>query len=107
MFILHRWLTNNLHSRLQRVVLSGAFSPRLPVKSGVPQGSVQGPLLFLSYANDLASITFSHGTRIQMFADDIVLYKPVTNDLDTVDFQADVDLVANWTNVNHLELSQN
>ena len=91
-----------LHSRLQHVVLSGAFSPWLPVKSGVPQGSVLGPLLFLSCIYDLAFITFSHGTRMLLFADDIVLYKLVSNDQDTNDFQADVDRMANWAELNHL-----
>ena len=101
-FVLHRWLSNY---RLQRVVLNGAFSPWLPVKSGVPQGSVLGPLFFLSYINDLASLTFSRGTQILLFADDIVLYKLITNDQDTANFQADVDLVANWAKLNHLELN--
>ena len=45
-FILHQWLTNYLRSRLQRVVLSGAISLWLPVKSDVPQGSVLGPCFF-------------------------------------------------------------
>ena len=40
-----------------------------------------------------------------MFADDIVLYKSITNDQDTADFQADVDLVVNWAKLNHLELN--
>ena len=75
------------------------------VKSGVPQGSVLGPLFFLSYVNDLAFISFSHGTQILLFADDIILYKPVSNDQDTIDFQADVDVLANWAKLNHLELN--
>ena len=104
-FILHQWLTNYLRSRLQRVVLSGAISLWLPVKSDVPQGSVLGPCFFLSYINDLAFITFSHGTRILLFGDGNMLYKPVSNDQDTIDFQGDVDLVAYWAKLNHLELN--
>ena len=62
-----------LTSRLQRVVLGGVSYPWLSVKSGVPQGPILGPLLFLTYINDLASLSFSSGTNILMFADDIVL----------------------------------
>ena len=69
------------------------LSPGLPVKSGVPQGSVLGHLFFLSYINDLSSLTFSSGTNILMFADDIVLYKSISSQRDSSDFQGDVDLV--------------
>ena len=62
-----------LTSRLQRVVLGGVSYPWLSVKSGVPQGSILGPLLFPTYINGLASLSFSSGTNILMFADDIVL----------------------------------
>ena len=103
--ILLKWLTSYLTSRLQRVVLGGVSSPWLPVKSGVPQGSVLGPLLFLTYINDLASLSFSSGTNILMFADDIVLYKPISSQCDSSDFQGDVDLVANWAKSNHLSLN--
>ena len=104
-FILLRWLTGYLTSRLQRVALDGVSSPWLPVKSGAPQSSVLGPLLFLSYINDLSSLTFSSGTNILMFADDIVLYKSISSQRDSSDFQGDVDLVANWAKSNHLSLN--
>ena len=75
-------------------------------------GLCPGAPAFLSYNNDLAFISLSRGTRILLFADDIslvprllgtrlddiMLYKLVSNDQDTIDFQADVDLVANWPN---------
>ena len=46
---------NYLHNRNQRVVLNGSYSDYYPIESGVPQGSVIGPLLFLVYINDLES----------------------------------------------------
>ena len=65
------WIKNYLSGRLQGVVLNGQSSSWLPVSSGVPQGSILGLLLFLTYINDLADSTFSAGTQLLMFADDL------------------------------------
>ena len=65
---------NYLHNRKQRVVLNGFYSDYSLIESGVPQGSVLGPLLFLIYINDLErNIT----SNIKFFADDTMLFSTV------------------------------
>ena len=56
------------------VYMDGKSSSSSPVISGVPQGTVLGPLLFLSYINDLPDRVSSD---IQLFADDLILYRPI------------------------------
>ena len=66
----------NLHARYQRVVLNGQTSAWELVKSGVPQGSVLGPLMFLIYINDLQDNIQS---TCKIFADDTSLFSHVFN----------------------------
>ena len=61
-----------LTKRKQRIVINGLFSDWASVTSGVPQGTVLGPLLFLLYVNDLDCV-IKHST-IRLFADDVLLY---------------------------------
>ena len=63
-----------LSNRKQRVVINGVKSSFYPVESGVPQGSVLGPLLFLIYINDLESNIKSN---VKFFADDTMLFSIV------------------------------
>ena len=66
------WISNWLTQRTQKVVLNGEASNEVKVISGIPQGTVLGPLMFLLYVNDIYDNTsFSIG----MFADDCVLYR--------------------------------
>jgi mannose/fructose/N-acetylgalactosamine-specific phosphotransferase system component IID len=64
-----RWLGDYLSGRLQRVTVLGVTSEPLPLLSGVPQGSILGPLLFFIYLNDIPKAT-SFDTTVIMFADD-------------------------------------
>lgn len=87
------WITNFLSNRYQCVCANNSFSSFVPVTSGVPQGTVLGPLLFLIYINDLpVSLT----STIRLFADDCVVYRRIVSDADFNNLQADLDRIAYW-----------
>ena len=79
--------------RQQRVVVNGVKSDWAPVVSGVPQGTVLGPLLFSLYIND---ITADKKSEIRLFADDCVCYREIKDKEDTLKLQRDIDRLANW-----------
>ena len=103
--VLLRWLDNYLSHRSQRVVINGHSSSWLPVRSGVPQGSILGPLLFLVYINDLSRISFSSGSQLIMYADDILLHKPISSPQEMVALQDDVSKICDWISCNHLTVN--
>ena len=72
------WLCSYLSNRQQFVRVNGENSQSIAVRSGVPQGSVLGPLLFLLYINDITKLNFSSNSRLSLYADDILLYKPIS-----------------------------
>ena len=82
------WILAFLSGRSQRVVLEGASSDSEPVVSGVPQGTVLGPVLFLLYLNDLPDVAV-HSTA-RLFADDCVVYRPIRNNDATILLQNDL-----------------
>ena len=85
---------NYLHNRKQRVVLNGSFSDYSEIKSGVPQGSVLGPLLFLIYINDLEKHIKSN---INFFADDTMLFSVVKVPVKSADdLNHDLDIMYQW-----------
>src|SRR5882757_10579548 len=95
-------ITSFLTDRTQKVVIDGRASDSIPVTSGVPQGSVLGPLLFIIYINDLPDKIKS---KFRLFADDSLLYRKITNEGDIVELQQDLDEVVKWCNECHMELN--
>ena len=89
------WIEAFLTERWQQVVLEGCHSEWSAVLSGVPQGSVLGPLLFLVYVNDLPDTVHS---GVKMFADDTKLYSHVSPPAGGVQLQADLDALNRWSN---------
>jgi len=75
------WISAFLLSRCQRVRINGVLSDNKKVLSGIPQGSVLGPLLFVIYINDLPSVCDS-SSNLFLFADDAKLYKSITTNSD-------------------------
>ena len=69
------WLGSYLTEHQRRDVVNGTSSQAIPVISGVPQGSVLGPLLFLMYIDTIPALHLSEGTKLSLYADDILLYK--------------------------------
>ena len=90
--------------RRQRVAVLGVTSDSLPVCSGVPQGSILGPLLFLLYVNDLPEAVKS--SHVSMFADDTKLYSTITSQEDVKFLQTDIKSLEYWSSVSGLSFNQ-
>ena len=88
-----RWVAQFLSGRTQTVVLDGHRSDTVPVTSGVPQGSVLGPCLFLLYINDMAE---KLNCTVRLFADDTIAYLAIGGPNDAAALQCDLDLLASW-----------
>ena len=89
-----RWIKHWLQGRKQKVVINGCDSSWANVTSGVPQGSVLGPLLFLIYINDIDQ---GVGGLISKFADDTKLGGVIESCLDTKKLQSDLDKLLEWS----------
>ena len=90
-----RWFHSFITCRFQRVLVGGQYSEWSPVISGVPQGSVLGPLLFILYVDDLCS-AIKHSS-IKLFADDVTIFKEINNVDDCFVLQKDLDAVLDWS----------
>lgn len=87
------WIQALLTNRKQYVTVNNTSSSFASVSSGIPQGSVIGPLLFLIFINDLPS---NLSSRIRLFADDCIVYRTIRCDSDFYALQSDLDTISEW-----------
>ena len=88
-----QWISNFLKKRKQCVVVDGVSSGLIDVDSGVPQGTVLGPILFLLHINDLPSIVSS---KVRLFTDDCLIYRQIKSNNDQIELQRDLNLLESW-----------
>ena len=98
----YMWIASYLSNRTQRVVLNGKQSEWAPVLSGVPEGSICGPLLFTCYTADIPLVIRGGCT---MYADDIKLHRPIRCVEDVTHLQADIDSLVQWSHTWKLRLN--
>jgi hypothetical protein len=98
-----QWLGSYFSSRIQQVRMGDCVFRDILVTSGVPQGSHLGPLCFIWFVNEIARI-FRH-VRVFFYADDMKLFLPVCGFRDCLRIQDDLNRLAEWCEVNALELN--
>ena len=88
-----QWCKSFLTNRQQKVVVNGQHSQWASVMSGVPQGSVLGPLMFVIFINDLPDVVES---CVKLFADDVKLFRRTRTTEDKDKLQTDLDNLEDW-----------
>lgn len=94
--ILLQWLIAFLSNRFQCVVTEHCSSFWLPVISGIPQGSVLGPVLFILFVDDIGLICEGSSVTHKLFADDLKLYTTLKSDCDAAELQCSLDRLRHW-----------
>ena len=90
------WIKEFLANRKQRVVINDKKSEWKQVMSGVPQGSVLGPLLFVLYINDLPDV-IKNNSEVYLYADDTKLFRSIKSELDVKLLQEDINKMKQWS----------
>ena len=91
-----KFLVNYLQDRKQCVQIGGTKSSLKEVKSGVPQGSILGPLLFVFFINDMSDVV-STGTQIVLYADDAKIWRNICYWNDHEILQKDISALCDWS----------
>ena len=101
-----KFFVSYLEGRTQRVVVGGKCSDVQTVLSGVPQGSILGPTLFVLFINDIGQ-GMNNDSKLSLYADDTKLYRRIVDLSDNHKLQMDVDLLKNWALQNKMKFHPN
>ena len=96
------WINQFLTNRIQYVIVNGEKSEIARVRSGVPQGTVLGPVLFIIMISDIGTNIRNH---ISLYADDSRLYGRVKNESDALQLQQDLEKIYKWADINNMEFN--
>lgn len=99
------WITDYLHLRSQFVRYNHEQSSSAHISSGVPQGSVLGPLLFIIYINDVVQVVTNTPVKLRLYADDCVLYSNVSSVIDQVLLNDVFSSFCDWSRTWQMELN--
>ena len=96
-----KFFTEYLRNRKQRVILDNVISESVDVLSGVPQGSILGPLLFVLFINDIYE-NINKDSNIALFADDTKIWRDINSELDGENLQNDINTLSIWSRNNKM-----
>ena len=99
------WFHSFLQGHTQQVVIEGSHSSKSHVISGVPQGSILGPLLFILYINELADLLLLNSAKLTLYADDILLSQEISAPSSMHYVQSNINLISNWISSHHLTIN--
>ena len=101
---IHNWISDFIEDRKQTVLIEGVQSAFTPVISGVPQGTVLGPILFLIYINDLVEEIIH--CKVSSFADDTKLSRQIEDSNSMQWLQLELNNVIAWSTINNMDLNE-
>lgn len=98
-----KWIMSYLTNRTQKVLFNNILSRDINVSSGVPQGSHLGPLLFITFIDDVKRC-FKY-CEFLIYADDVKIFSKIKNDTDLFNLQRELNIFCEWCNLNRLSLN--